>query len=156
MTSHRIRSDCRNLQEAIRNRKLSYEIYPDLNWQTMVSPATWFEIVLHAETEEYRPPDHPKSQEVFSALMDVADLLIQQIPSHAPYSVDLSAAYYTVHPPGCGEISQTRLSRSLSLIFNNVGLHTNFKEHSILAHLKNQLSLLNVPKLKRLCDTEWK
>ena len=141
-------------EEVLRREHVLYEIFPDLTWQPADWPLTWFEIALHADAEEYRPPGNPRSREVFSLLMDLAEFLIRQIQSHAPYELDLSASYYTLHPPGRGDCSRTRLSRSLSLVFLNVDPYRNLEEPALLTKLKTELSNLEISRLKvdRLTD----
>ena len=141
-------------EEVLRREHVFYEIFPDLTWQPADWPLTWFEIALHAETEEYQPPANPRSREVFSVLMDLADFLIQQIQSHAPYEVDLSASSYTLHPPACGDFSRTRLSRSVSLVFFNVAPYRKGEDPLLLTEITNHLSLLGISRLKvdRLTD----
>lgn len=154
MASNETKMDCQRLREETRRERVFYEIFPDLTWQPADWPLTWFEIALHAETEEYQPPNNPRSREVFSVLIDLAEFLIRQIQSQAPFEVDLSASYYTLHPPGCGDVSRTRLSRSLSLVFFNVDSYRNLEEPVLLTQLKTELTLLQISRLKvdRLTD----
>ena len=102
---------------------------------------------LRAGAEEYQPSGNPKCREVFSLLMDLAEFLIQRIHSQAPYEVDLSAPYYTLHPPACGDYRQTRLSRSLSLVFSNVAPYRKGEEPDLVREITNHLSLLGISRL---------
>lgn len=140
--------DGERLREVLRRERVFYEIYPDLTWQPADWTLTWFELALHAETE-YKPPTSSGSREVFSVLMDLAEFLIQRIRSQAPYQVDLSASYYTLHPPGRGgEVSRTRLSRSHSLVFFDIDPYRRLEEPVLLTQLKAHLSLLDISRLK--------
>lgn len=151
MACHETPIDCQRLREALRSERVFYEIVPDLTWQPADMDLSWFEIALHAETEEYKPAGDRRSREVFSVLTELAELLIRNIQAHAPYEVNLSASYYTLHPPACG---RTRLSRSLSLVFLNIPTYRKAVEPALLTELKTQLSLLGISRLAvdRLTD----
>ena len=152
MACHETPIDC--MREALRLERVFYEILPGLTWQPADMDLSWFEIALHAETEEYRPTGDPRSREAFSVLTDLAELLIKKIQAHAPYEVNLSASYYTLYPPACGDFHRTRLSRSLSLVFLNVPTYRKAVEPALLTELKTQLSLLGISRLAvdRLTD----
>ena len=154
MACHETPIDCQRLRDALRGERVFYEIVPDLTWQHADMDLSWFEIALHAETEKYGSSGDPRSREEFSVLMDLAELLIQKIQAHAPYDINLSASYHTLHPPACGDFRRTRLSRSLSLVFFNVLTHRKAEEPALLTELKTQLSLLGIPGLTvdRLTD----
>ncbi len=143
-TGRQMRSRGRNTREGAGKWRLFYEIYPDLRWQPADSAVDWFEVALHTEMPEYRPPNHPISREVFHDLVGVAEALIQHLKSPSLYSIGRYGPYFTLHPPASGEFTQTTLSRSLSLVFYNVGLYTQLREPPILTEIKNQLSQLNV------------
>jgi hypothetical protein len=143
MTDNPIRNDRQRFRKEARYQRIVYEIFPDLTWKAPGSSCDWFEVALHAELSEYLPPDHPRSREVFSALMDVAEFLIRRLPTQAPCMVELSASYYTLHPPACGDFLRTRLSRSLSVVFSGVEPY-NFDEPRLLTQLRTQLDLLSI------------
>jgi phytoene dehydrogenase-like protein len=153
MTRRQARPTTGITHEDVAKYRLFYEIYPDLRWQPEDSSADWFEVALHAEMEEYQPPDHQKSREAVSVLMDVAKVLIQQVHSRGPRSIELSRAYFTLHPPALGDFTQTTLSRTLSIVFSNIGSYTLLREPSILTELKNQLNHLNVSRFQRSAET---
>ncbi len=148
MACHKKPIDCQRLLEALRLERVFYEIFSELTWYPSDSFLLWFEIALHAEADGYQPPNHPRSREVFSLLMELAEFLIQQMQSHAPYKVDLSASYYTLHPPACGDFRRTRLCRSLSLVFVNVTPYRKGEEPALLTEIMNHLSLLGIARLK--------
>jgi hypothetical protein len=148
MACHETPIDCQWLRETLRRERVFYEIFLDLTWQPADMDLSWFEIALHAETEEYKPAGDPRSREAFSVLMDLAEFLIQQIQAHAPYEVDLSASYYTLHPPACGDFRRTRLSRSLSLVFFNVAPYRKAEEPVLLTEIQTHLSLLGISRLE--------
>jgi len=147
MSCHEIPIGCQRLREALRRERVFHEIFPDLAWQSPDMDLSWFEIALHAEAEEYKPSGDPRSREAFSVLMDLAELLIQKIQAHAPYEVNLSASYYTLHPPACGGFRRTRLSPALRLVFFNVLAYRKAEEPALPTELKTQLSLLGISRL---------
>lgn len=153
MTRRQTKRSSRNTQEEVGKYRLFYEIYPDLRWQVTDSYADWFEVALHVEMPEYRPASHPESRAALSALMNVANLLMQQAHSLAPHSVSRARPYFTLHAPASGDLTQTMLSRTLSLVFSNVGSYTQLREPSILTELKNQLRQLNVSRFQRSAET---
>ncbi len=155
MASNETQTDGHQLREVLRSERVFYEIYPVLTWQPADILTDWFEIALHAEIEAYFPPSNPRSLQVFSMLTDLAEFLIGRIDPPPPtYGVSLSASCYTLHPPANGDFHQTKLSRSLSLVFLNVDPYRNLEEPAILTQLKKQLSLLEIPrqKLDRFTD----
>lgn len=154
MACHETPIDCQRLREVLRRERVFYEIFPDLTWQPADKGLSWFEIALHAESEEYEPAGEPRSREAFSVLMDLAELLIQKIQAHAPYEVTLSTSYYTLHPPACGDFRRSRLSRSLSLVFFNAPTYRKAEGPALLTEIKTQLSFLGIPRLTvdRLTD----
>jgi hypothetical protein len=152
-TGSQRRSSGQNTWEGAGKWRLFYEIYPDLRWQPTDSSVDWFEVALHAEMPGYRPPNHPHSREAVFALVGVADFLIQHIKSPALYSIGRTSPYFTLHPPASGDFTQTRLSRTLSLVFSNVGPYTQLREPSILTEIKNQLSELNVSRFQSSAET---
>ena len=131
------------IEQNRRDPDLFYEIYPAF---TCHSAPSWFEIALHAETEKIQPPDHPQSRDLLCRLMNIAELLLRKLPSHPQYSVDLSSAYYSLHPPANADFTCTKLSRTLSLVFSNTGTCTQREETSLQLDLENQLSQLNIPR----------
>ncbi|MBA2702659.1 MAG: hypothetical protein H0U60_02270 [Blastocatellia bacterium] len=147
MASNERKMDPQGLREDTRRERVVYEIYPDLTWQPGDIPLSWFEIALLAEVEEYQPPGHPRSREVSSVLMELAEFLIQQIRSQVPPKVDLSSCY-TLHPLGCGDFSRPRLFLSLSLVFSDVVPYRKVEEPGLLTELKTQLSLLDISRLE--------
>ena len=147
MTHHPIH-DRQRQPEGAGHQQIVYQIYPDLTWQAPDTSFDWFEIALHAEVDEYRPPDHRRSREAFSALITVAELLIQRLPLHTSCVVELSSSYYTLHPPACGDFTRTRLSRSLSLVFSSVEPYKHREEPPLLAALRTELALLNISKFE--------
>jgi len=152
MTPRQTERSCRNTHEDIGKYRLFYEIYPDLRWQPPDSSADWFEVALHAEMPEYRPTSHLESCAAVSALMNVANLLMQQAQSLAPDSIGRSRPYFTLHPPASGDLTQTTLSRTLSLVFSNVGSYTQLREPPILTELRIRLRQLNVPRFQRSAE----
>jgi len=141
--------DWQPLLESLRRFRVFYEIHPELALQAEDAPASWFEIALHAEGEECRSPDHPKSREAFSVLMDLADFLVQRLGAHAPYALDISASYQTLHPPASGDLTPPRLARTVSLVFSGVGPCTRLEEPRMLTQLRDELSRLDIPRLDR-------
>lgn len=133
--------------------RLFYDIYPDLRWQPAGSSADWFEVALHAEMPEYRPPGHPLSREAFCAVAGVADFVMQQLKSPGPCSIGRSGPYFTLHPAAPGDFAQTTVSRTLSLVFSNVEPYTRLREPAILAEIKSQLSELRVPRFQYPAET---
>ncbi len=152
-TGSQRRSSGQNTREGAGKFRLFYEIYPDLRWQPTDSSVDWFEVALHAKMPGYRPPNHPHSREAVFALVAVADLVIQHINSPALYSISRTSPYFTFHPPASGDLTQTTLSRTLSLVFSNVGSYTQLREPSILTEVKNQLSELNVSQFQSPAET---
>jgi len=153
MTRRQVRPSTRITHEDIAKYRLFYEIYPDLRLQPEDSSSDWFEVALHAEMEEYQPSHHPKSREAVAALTDVAKILIEQVRSRGRRSIDLSSAYFTLHPPASGDFANTMLSRTLSLVFSKVESYTPRREPTILTELKNELSRLNVRRLQSPAET---
>ena len=140
--------DRRVLQQNVQRLGVFYGIYPDPTLQLKSAPATWFEVALHAEMTEYRPPEHPESREAFSVLMDLADYLIQRIQSHAPYGLEISDSYYlllSTAPEG----GRPRLARTVSLIFIDAGCRASEEERCMLTQLRGELSQLDVLRLDR-------
>lgn len=148
-----VSSSSRITGEKIAKYRLFYEIYPDFRWQPEDSFADWLEVTLHAEMEEYQPSDHPKSRETVSVLTDVAKILIQQVESRGGRAIDLSSAFFTLHPPASGNFADTMLSRTLSVVFSKLGSRALRGEPNILTELKNELGRLNVPRLQRSAET---
>lgn len=133
--------------------RIFYEIYPDLRWQPAYSSADWFEVALHAQMSEYRPPNHPSSREAIFALVEVADFLMQKVNAPAPCSMSRSSPYFTIHPPASGDFAQTMLSRTVSLVFSNVGSYTQFQKPSLLNEIENHLSHRNIFRFQRSPET---
>lgn len=149
MTSHKIQLDGQAVQEDFGRLRVFYEIYPDLTLQVENAAGTWFEIALHIEVEEHRPPDHPKSREAFSVLMEVADRLVECVKSHVPYGLEMPMAYHTLHPRAAGRPAPPRLARTISLVFSDIGPYTLHAEPQILARLRAELAHLGIPRLER-------
>jgi hypothetical protein len=149
MTRHQTKVDWHPLLDSIRRFRVFYEIHPELALQPEDAPASWFEIALHAEAEEPWPPDAPRSREAFSALMDMADFLVQRIGSHAPYSLEVSASYHTLHPPASGGLTRPGLARTVSLVFSDVGPCTRLEEPAILTQIRDELHRVGIPRLDR-------
>ena len=145
MNRHLVQFESQALREDVRRLRVCYEVYPEIPLEAADEHGGWFEIALHAQVEEPHPSDHPDSSEVFSALMRLADVLIQRIQSHAPYGLELSPSYHTLHPPESGDSSQVRLSRTISLVFSDVAPYTQIEEPRILTQLKAELRLLSIP-----------
>ena len=139
--------DGQRLREDLRRKHVFYEIFPDIAWQPAGTSFSWLEIALHVEADRYQPPNHPRSREVFSLLVEVAGFLMGK-QAGSPHAVHLSASYYTLHPPARGDFSPTRLSRSLSLVFLNMHPYRKGEEPAILTELKTQLSLFDIPRLE--------
>ncbi len=148
MAHHQSQFNCQRLPGGTPLQQIVYEIYPDLTWQAPDTSFYWFEIALRADLGDYLPPDEPRSREVFSALMDVAELLFQRLPAQAPCQVELSASYYTLQPPAGGDFIRTRLSRCLSLVFSSVEPYRHREEPRLLTELKTQLDLLNISRFE--------
>jgi hypothetical protein len=138
--------DRQTMLEDIRRLRVFYEIFPERTPQAYDAPRSWFEIALHVEVKEHRPPEHPNSREAFFVLMGLADLLIQRVQAHAPYQLDMSALYNTLHPPPSGDFTQPRLAWTISLVFPDVAPYTHL-EPDILAQLRAELILLGIPRL---------
>jgi len=153
MTRRQVRPSTRITHEDIAKYRLFYEIYPDLRLQPEDSSSDWFEVALHAEMEEYQPSHHPKSREAVAALTDVAKILIEQVRSRGRRSIDLSSAYFTLHPPASGDFTRTKVSRTLSIVFSNIGSYTLLREPLILEQLKNELSRLKILRLQSSVET---
>ena len=133
--------------EDIRRFLVFYEIFPERIPQAGDAPSSWCEIALHVEVEEHRPPEHPNSREALFVLIGLADLLIQRVQSHAPYQLDMSALYNSLHPPPSGDFTQPRLARTISLVFPDITPYTHLEEPDILAQLRAELTLLGIPRL---------
>jgi len=144
MNRHLVQFESQALREDVRRLRVCYEVYPEIPLDAADEHGDWFEIEIHAQVEESHPSDHPDSCEAFSALMRLADFLIQRIQSHAPYGLDLSPSYHTLHPPERGDSSQTRLSRTISLVFSDVAPYPGLEEPRILTQLKAELRLLSI------------
>jgi len=147
MTRHRMQSDEQILLEDIRRLQVFYEIYPNLTLQAEDVTGTWFEIALHIEVEEPRPPDHPKSRVAFSVLMGLTNLLIQRVKSYAPYGLEMPPSYYTLLPLASDRHASPRLARTISLVFSGVGPYTVHEQPDILAYLRAELIHWGVPHL---------
>jgi hypothetical protein len=145
MNRHLAQSESQALREDVRRLRVCYEVYPEIPLDAADEHGGWFEIALHAQVAEPHPSDHPNSREVFSTLMRLAEVLIQRIQSHAPYGLDLSPSYHTLHAPEGGDFSQTRLSKTVSLVFSNLAPRTHLEEPRILTQIQAELRLLDVP-----------
>jgi hypothetical protein len=153
MTRQPVPLDCHPSKVDIQRFGIWYEIYPDLTLQAE-APVSWFEIALHAEVDQHRPSGDPKSRESFSVLMSLADLLIERIQGHAPYRLDLSASYHSLRPNAAGLPAPPALSRTISLVFSDVGPYTILEEPPILRQLRAELGLLRIPRLDHLHSGE--
>jgi hypothetical protein len=98
------------LLKTARHWGISYEILSDRRG---------FDVVLHAETRNCWPFPNSARGDCYSALMDVADLLVGEIPRGVLHQLELTSSHYTLHPPGLGEI-RPKLTRSITLMFTDV------------------------------------
>jgi hypothetical protein len=144
MNRNRVQRDRQRSQVETSRHHIVYEIFPHTSGLAPVVPCDYFEIALYAEVDQYLPPDHPRSRETYSALMDVAELLIHRLPAHEPSMIGLSASYYTLHPPPSGEWTRAKLLRSVSLAFSNVGPYKSLDELPLFTALRTQLEALQI------------
>jgi len=127
--------------------RLFYEVFPEHGGEPEGKSPCSFEIALHAEMEEYYPPDDPRNRAVLEVLMELAGKLIQHAQLRSSDSFDLSGSYHTLHPPDEVEPTVPRLCRTLSLVFAN-GKPLEYSEAPVLLEqIKAQLRLLNVTRV---------
>ena len=88
-----------------------------------------------------------------AALTDVAKILIEQVRPGGRRSIDLSSVYFTLHPPASGNFTRTKLSRTLSIVFLNIGSYTLLRGPVILEQLENELSRLKILRLQSSVET---
>jgi hypothetical protein len=141
-----VESEHQKLVNNLGRCRIFCEVFPTLLECAEDGHERWFEIALHLEVGEHRPHDHPKNQKASLLLLGLADHLVQRVKSHAPFALDMPAAYYTLHPssPEHG-IPQPRMALSLSLVFRGLEPYSCRNEPALLTQLRKELELLGTP-----------
>lgn len=139
--------DLQGIQEDGCGPRLFYEVFPERGGEPEGESPCSFEIALHAEMEEYYPPDDPRNRAVLEVLMELAGKLIHRAQLRSSDSFNLSGSYHTLHPPDEVESTLPRLCRTLSLVFANGNPLEHSEEPVLLEQIKAQLRLLNVTRM---------
>ena len=126
--------------------RVSYQLYPEVTLGGLNESATWFELALHAEGDEYRPASLPASLEARFVLTGLADFLIGQLQPFGPFNLT-RAETNTLHPEAPAGVPRVRIARTLSLVFSDVGAYTARTEPRLLTQLRAELNRLGLDRL---------